>query len=87
MWPGAGGAVPGEAGCMRKFVMEASLDQLSMLTADRLAEYEHDIGIVQATRNVNLNWVRQRDWLSEERRLMPEYVESFFLDSTVAVSR
>jgi superfamily II DNA or RNA helicase len=60
--------------------MEASLDQLSMLTADRLAEYERDIGIAQATRNVNLDWVRQRDWLSEERRLMPEYVESFFLD-------
>src|SRR5262249_51110237 len=60
--------------------MEASLDQLSMLTADRLAGYERDIGIAQATRNVNLDWVRQRDWLSEERRLMPEYVESFFLD-------
>jgi len=60
--------------------MEASLDQLSMLSPERLAEYERDVGIAQATRNVNLDWVRQRDWLSEERRLMPEYVESFFLD-------
>ena len=28
-----------------------------------------------------MGWVRERDWRSEERRLMPEYVEQFFRDA------
>ena len=34
--------------------------------------------IAQATKHVDMSWVRERDWRSEERRLMPEYVEQFF---------
>jgi SNF2 family DNA or RNA helicase len=65
--------------------LEASLDQISALSPELLALYERDIGIAQATRHVNLDWVREQDWASQERRLMPEYVESFFGDAAERV--
>jgi len=65
--------------------LEASLDQISALSPELLALYERDVGIAQAIRHVNLDWVRQRDWASQERRLMPEYVEGFFLDAAERV--
>jgi len=65
--------------------LESSIDAISALSADALQRYEHDIGVAQATRSVNLDWVRGRDWASEERRLMPEYVEKFFLDAAARV--
>ena len=40
---------------------------------------EEATGIALATRQVNLEKVRPKDWRSEERRLMPEYVQRFFL--------
>ncbi len=40
--------------------------------------YEEAIGIAQATKHVDMSWVVQRDWRSEERRLMPEFVEQLF---------
>jgi SNF2 family DNA or RNA helicase len=40
--------------------------------------YQEDVGVAQATKHVDMSWVRNRDWRSEERRLMPEYVEGFF---------
>jgi superfamily II DNA or RNA helicase len=40
--------------------------------------YEQAIGIAQATKHVDMRWVAQRDWHSEERRLMPEFVERLF---------
>ncbi len=58
--------------------LEASLDEISSISPQLLLAYEADIGIAQATRNVDVSWVRERDWASEERRLMPEYVEAFF---------
>jgi superfamily II DNA or RNA helicase len=64
---------------------QASLDRISSLSPDRLARYERDIGIAQATRHVDLEWVRRNDWASQERRLMPEYVERFFLDAAQRV--
>ncbi len=60
--------------------LDSSLDEIGSLSPELLQTYERDIGIAQATRHVDLAWVRQRDWVSEERRLMPEYVEAFFLD-------
>ena len=36
------------------------------------------VGFAQAIRNVDVSWVKERDWRSEERRLMPEFVEQFF---------
>ena len=63
----------------------AALDEISSLSPDLLKRYEQDIGIAQATRSVDLGWVRQRNVISEERRLMPEYVERFFLDAATVV--
>jgi hypothetical protein len=40
--------------------------------------YEEAIGIAQATKHIDMSWVRKRDWRSEERRLMPEFVEQLF---------
>ncbi len=48
------------------------------MSADALKQHEQLLGIAQATRNVDTSWVRERDWRSEERRLMPEYVDAFF---------
>jgi superfamily II DNA or RNA helicase len=52
--------------------------EIEGLSAERFKEYEEIIGIAQATKHVDMSWVRERDWRSEERRLMPEYVERFF---------
>jgi superfamily II DNA or RNA helicase len=65
--------------------LEYSLEEIGSLSPEVLKRYEQDIGIAQATRHVNLDWVRERDWLSEERRLMPEYVQEFFLDAAQEV--
>ncbi len=59
-------------------IVEQSLDEISAIDADALKEYERDIGIAQATRHIDMTWVRERDWRSDERRLMPEFVDRFF---------
>src|SRR5579883_2074033 len=64
---------------------QASLEQIDALSAQELRRYEEAVGIAQATRSVDLSWVRRHDWESEERRLMPEYVESFFRDAAEQV--
>lgn len=56
----------------------AALDQITRLSSDKLTEYEQLTGVALANRSVDLDWVRGQDFLSEERRLMPEYVEAFF---------
>ncbi|MDA8047536.1 MAG: helicase-related protein [Actinomycetota bacterium] len=63
---------------------QQSLDEIDAMTPERLREYERQVGLAQARRYVDLEWVRQRDWASEERRLMPEYVEAFFLGAASA---
>jgi len=65
--------------------LEASLDEITSLSPELLREYERDIGIAQATRTIDISWVRERDWASEERRLMPEYVEAFFFETSQRV--
>jgi superfamily II DNA or RNA helicase len=57
---------------------EAQIERISM---DTLQRYEAATGIALATRQVNLDKVRPKDWRSEERRLMPEYVQEFFLSA------
>jgi superfamily II DNA or RNA helicase len=57
----------------------AYLDQIERLTPDRWQEYERATGVALATSSVDLSRVRREDWRSEERRLMPEYVEGFFI--------
>jgi superfamily II DNA or RNA helicase len=52
--------------------------EIAAINAESLKAYERDIGIAQATKHVDMSWVRKRDWRSEDRRLMPEFVERFF---------
>ncbi len=58
--------------------IDASQLEIEGLEAEQYREYERTVGIAQATKHVDISWVRERDWRSEERRLMPEYVEQFF---------
>jgi superfamily II DNA or RNA helicase len=58
--------------------ISAYLDQIERLSAERLKEYEVATGIALAKSSVDLSKVRGDDWRSQERRLMPEYVEGFF---------
>jgi superfamily II DNA or RNA helicase len=62
--------------------ISAYLDQIERLSAERLKEYEEATGIALARSNVDLSRVRGDDWRSHERRLMPEYVEGFFLQAS-----
>jgi superfamily II DNA or RNA helicase len=57
---------------------EAQIERISL---ERLQEYEEATGVALATRRVNLDKVRPKDWRSEERRLMPEFVERFFIQA------
>jgi superfamily II DNA or RNA helicase len=59
--------------------------QIEAISMERLEEYERATGIALATRQVDLDKVRPKDWRSEERRLMPEYVESFFVQAAERV--
>lgn len=61
---------------------EAQIERISM---DTLERYERATGIALATRQVNLDKVRPKDWRSEERRLMPEYVQEYFLEAAQRV--
>lgn len=53
--------------------------QIEQISFERLREYESATGVALAQRQVDLDRVRPKDLSSEERRLMPEYVEKFFL--------
>lgn len=55
------------------------LDEIQRIDARRLQEYEEATGVALAKSNVDLARVRGEDWRSQERRLMPEFVEGFFL--------
>jgi len=52
--------------------------EIASIDPEKLKAYEQDIGIAQATKHVDMSWVQKRDWRSEERRLMPEFVDRFF---------
>jgi SNF2 family DNA or RNA helicase len=55
--------------------IDSYLDQIERMTPERLKEYEKATGIALAKSHVDLTHVRGDDWRSQERRLMPEYVE------------
>jgi superfamily II DNA or RNA helicase len=59
--------------------------QIEHISADRLHELETATGVAMATSHVDLSHVQAQDYLSEERRLMPEYVEKYFLAAAQAV--
>lgn len=56
-------------------------DDIERLDEHKLAEYEQATGIALANRTVDLARIRGADHDSEEKRLMPEFVEDFFLDA------
>ena len=58
--------------------VETSEREINAIDPDVYRRYQEDVGVAQATKHVDMSWVRDRDWRSEERRLMPEYVERFF---------
>jgi len=65
--------------------LEEYEDQIQRISPDRLKELEEATGIAMATSHVDFGRIQQQDYRSEERRLMPEYVESFFLKAADAV--
>lgn len=58
---------------------DAAIAAINRLDASKLAQYERDTGIALAKKYVDIEWVRGQNFVSDERRLMPEYVEAFFL--------
>lgn len=58
--------------------------KIERLSADRLRELEEATGVALATSKLDLAPIRQQDYRSEERRLMPQYVERFFLAAAEA---
>ena len=59
--------------------VEEFVDRIERISWDDLQRYEEMTGVALAERQVDLSRVRREDWRSEERRLMPEYVERFFV--------
>jgi superfamily II DNA or RNA helicase len=58
--------------------IDAAEREIAAIDPKAYKAYEEAIGIAQATKHIDMSWVRQRDWRSEERRLMPEFVEQLF---------
>lgn len=56
----------------------AGEQEIAAIDPQAYKAYEEAIGIAQATKHVDMSWVVKRDWRSEERRLMPEFVEQLF---------
>lgn len=54
------------------------LEQIERISPDRLQELEQATGVAMATSHVDLGRIQAQDYRSEERRLMPEYVEKYF---------
>src|SRR5713101_3867571 len=59
--------------------VEEYTGQIERLSTEQLAQLEQATGVALATSQVDLAWVHGTDIRSQERRLMPEYVEKFFL--------
>lgn len=59
--------------------LEEYEDRIARMTPERLRELEEATGVALATSTVDLALTRHQDYRSEERRLMPQYVEQFFL--------
>ena len=60
-------------------------DQIRQMSPERLNQFEKQAGVALATTKVDFSRVRPKDLRSEERRLMPEYVEAFFLQAAQEV--
>jgi superfamily II DNA or RNA helicase len=61
--------------------LSEALSKIEQIDPERLKEYEEATGIALAKSSVDLRRIRGEDWRSEERRLMPEFVEGFFVNA------
>lgn len=61
------------------------VQQIERINPDRLRELEQATGVAMATSHVDLGRIQAQDYRSEERRLMPEYVERYFLSAAEVV--
>lgn len=59
--------------------VEEYTGQIERLSPEQLKQLEEATGVALATSQVDLSWVKGVDICSQERRLMPEYVQKFFL--------
>jgi superfamily II DNA/RNA helicase len=60
---------------------DEALEQIERLNPERLEALEQATGVALATTHVDLSQIRPtqtQDYVSEEQRLMPRYVEEFF---------
>ena len=60
-------------------MLEDYVERIEQMGPDKLERYEASTHIALARRNVDLSRIRGQDFASEEKRLMPEYVEDYFL--------
>ena len=65
--------------------LEEYEDQIQRISPERLKELEEATGLAMATSHVDFGRIQRQDYRSEERRLMPEYVEAFFLKAAEAI--
>src|SRR5262249_45440900 len=63
--------------------IEEYTGQIERLSPEQLKQLEAATGVALATSQVDLSWVKGVDIHSQERRLMPEYVQKFFLRAAV----
>lgn len=54
-------------------------DKIQALAPEKIAQHEENTGVALAHRQLDLARIRGQDWGSEEKRLMPEFVEDYFL--------
>lgn len=55
------------------------VQQIERINPAELQRLEQATGVAMATSHVDLSRIQAQDFISEERRLMPEYVERYFL--------
>lgn len=65
--------------------LEEYLDKIEKIDPKKLEEYEKITGIALARGYVNFEQFQKANFLVEEKRLMPEYIERFFLKASEIV--
>ena len=65
--------------------LEEYIDKIDRIDPDKLKQYEDATGIALARRNVDFSAFQSANFEVEERRLMPKYVETQFLNSATVI--
>ncbi|MHB8629988.1 MAG: helicase-related protein [Aggregatilineales bacterium] len=61
------------------------LQQIEKIRPERLRDLELATGVAMATSHVDLSRIQAQDFRSEEQRLMPEYVQKYFLSAAKTI--